>query len=106
VVGDKSFDPWQCLYEGRGHFTSLELRGSQHKSVYSRRSERGSFSGPVADAIVFSEHNPAALTDFDQPNFVFGIRRKMIVVNLDGFAGLPQRLSYCPPAKGTVDKED
>jgi len=74
--------------------------------AYCRRCKRRSFSGSVADAIILGEHDPAALADFKQPIFVFRLRRKVVVVNLDGFTDFSQRLSNDLSAEGTVDEKD
>jgi len=106
VVGDKSFDLWKCFYKGGGHFFPLELAGTQHKSPYFRRRNCRSFSDTVTDAIILGEHDPAALADFCKPIFVFSVRSKMIVVNLDDLADFPQRLGDDLPTERTVNKKD
>ena len=103
---DESFDARECFYESGGHFRPLKLTCCQHKSPYSRRHERCSFSDTIADAIVFREHNPTAPPDFNQPMFVFSVRSKMVVVNLDDLAELAQGLRNDLSAEGTVDKKD
>jgi hypothetical protein len=64
------------------------------------------FSDSIADSIVFGEYDPAAFADFKEPICVFGVRCEMVVVNLDGFADLAQRLSDDFPTQGTVDEKD
>ena len=70
-------------------FGPLELGGSQHEGFHSRRCNCRSFGDPIADAIIFREHDPAALANFEEPIFVFRVREKVVVVNLDGLAALP-----------------
>ena len=84
----------------------MELGGSQDKSSHFRRKNRRSFGDPVADAIIFREHDPAALANCEKPIFIFGVREKVVVVNLDGLADLPQRLSDDPSPEGAVDEKD
>jgi len=84
----------------------LELAGGQHKSSHFRRRNCHSFSDSVADSIVFGEHDPAALPNFNKPVFVFGVWDKVIVVDLDGLADLTQRLSDNLPTEGAVDEKD
>ena len=54
----------------------------------------------------FREHDPAPLANFEKPIFVFGVREKVVVVNLDGLADLPQRLSDDLLTEGAVDEKD
>jgi hypothetical protein len=89
LVSDKALDSRESSYEGSRHFDTLELARGQHKSSHSRRRKRRSFGDAVADTIIFGEHDPPAFTNFDKPNFVFGVRCKVIVVNLDGLARFP-----------------
>ena len=105
-AGDKSLDPWKRFDKSGGHLGPLELGGGQHKGSHSRRRKRRSFSDPVADAIILGEHDPAALADFEKPIFVFSVRNKVVVVNLDGLADFPQRLSDDLSTEGTVDEKD
>jgi hypothetical protein len=63
-------------------------RVGQHKSLYFRRREGCSFSDPIADAIILRQDNPTTAADFDQPKFVFGVRSKMVIVDLDPFADI------------------
>jgi len=82
------------------------LGGCQDKSSYSCRHNCSSFSDSIADSIVFGEHDPAAFTDFKKPIFVLGLRSEVVVVNLDAFADIPQRLSDDFPTERTVDEEN
>jgi hypothetical protein len=106
VAGDQSLDAWKRFDKRGGHFGSMKLSGSQHEGSHSRRRNCGSFGDSIADAIIFREHDPAALADLDKPIFVFGVRDKVIVVDLDGLADLSQRLSDDLSAKGAVDEKD
>jgi hypothetical protein len=98
VIGDEPLDAWQCFDESGGHFAPLELGGSQDEDPSFRGFNGRSFGDSIANAIVFRKHDPAALGDYAQPIFVFGVGSKMVVVDLDGFADLPQRLSDDIPA--------
>jgi hypothetical protein len=71
-----------------------------------RRQERSSFSDSIPDAIILGKNDPATATDLSEPNFVSCVGSKVVVVNLDGFADVPQRLGYDFSTKGTVDEED
>jgi hypothetical protein len=106
VAGDNSFDPWKRFDKSGGHFGPLELGGSQHECSHLRRRNRRAFGDAVPNAIIFREHNPAALADFKKPIFVFSVRGKVVVVDLDGLADLPQRLSDDLPTERTVDEEN
>ncbi len=85
--------PWSC-------------GGSQNKSSHSCRDNCCSFSDSVTDSVVFGKDDPAALADFKKPIFVFSVRSKVVVVDLDGLADLPQRLSDDLPTERTVDEEN
>jgi hypothetical protein len=89
VAGDKSLDAWKRFDKSGGHIGPLELSGSQHEGSNSRRCNRRSFGNPVADAIIFCEHDPAALANFEKSIFVFGVREKVFVMNLDRLSDLP-----------------
>jgi hypothetical protein len=106
VVGTHSLDPWECFYKGGGHLAALELRGGQHKDFYVRRGECRSLSDSISDAIIpwLALSNQA--TDFNEPNFVFSVRSKVVVMNLNRFADFPKGLSYDLSTKGTVDEKD
>jgi hypothetical protein len=67
----------------------LELSGSQHEGSYFRRRNHRSFGNSVPDAIIFREHDLAALANFEKPIFVFGVRDKVVVVNLDRLTDVP-----------------
>jgi len=64
------------------------------------------FSDSVADPIILGEDDPAAFADFDEPIFVFSVRREVVIVNLDSFADFPQCLSDDLFTKGTVDEKN
>ena len=59
-----------------------------------------------SDPIIFRQDDPTTAPDFNEPDFIFRIRRKMVVVDLNSLAEFPQRLSYDPLTKGTVDEEN
>jgi hypothetical protein len=104
VLGDKALDPWKRIYEGSSHFRPVELAGGQYKSPDSRWRKRRSFSDSVADPIILGEHDPAAFADFGEPVFIFSVRGEVVIVDLDGLADFPQRLSDDLFTKGTVDE--
>jgi len=84
----------------------LELRGRQDKSSHSGRHNCCSFSDSITDSIVFGEHDPTAPSDLNKPIFVFGVRSEVLIVDLDGRADLPQRLSDDLLTEGTIDEEN
>ena len=106
MLGDKALDPWKRLYERGSHFGPVELAGGQHKSSDPRRGKCRSFSDAVADAFILGKHDPATFARFDEPIFVFGVWGEVVIVNLDGFADFPQRLSDDLPTQGTVDEKN
>jgi hypothetical protein len=42
------------------------------------------------------QDDPTPAADFNEPDFIFSITRKVVVVNLDVLAEFPQRLGYNP----------
>ena len=97
TISTEPFDQPSCLLQC---FTD-GLLDSEIPRVGSEPFHRGSNSG-----FILGEDDPAPFANFDEPTLVFRIRGKVIVVNLDGFADLPARLSNDRPTEGTVNKKD
>ena len=61
----------------------LHLAAAENKDSHFIASIRLQRRRPVANSIIFGKDNPAALTYFQEPIFIWRILGKVIVVNFD-----------------------
>ena len=56
--------------------------------------------------MVFGQDDPPALSCLGEPVFILGIRRKMVVVDVECGAGLTERCGYSVLPQRTIKEED
>ena len=56
--------------------------------------------------MVFGQDNPSALSGLGEPIFVLGVRRKVVVVDMERGAGLTERCGYAILPQRTIEEED
>jgi len=56
--------------------------------------------------MVFGQDNPAALSGLGEPVFILGIRRKVVVVDVERGAGLTERCGHTVLPQRTIEEED
>jgi len=99
-------DPGHCPQKDLGCIRAAHISADHHECPYSGRLERLYFERAISDALVFREHNPAAIRDPDQPDGVFCRLVPMLIVALTLVAGSPKHIRNVDLAEGTVDKKD
>ena len=61
---------------------------------------------PVSDAVIFGQNDPAFSPHARKPVFVLGIRREIVVMDVDGRAGQAESCSYALLSEGAVEEKD
>ena len=56
--------------------------------------------------MVFGQDNPSALSGLGEPVFILGIRRKVVIVDMERGAGLTERCGYALLPQRTIEEED
>jgi hypothetical protein len=101
-----SSDSRESFHEiiGKRLCPQIALRG-ENKRANLRAPDGLLRSRAVTNAFVSRDDDPLVLSRYAQPLLVFGIRRKMIVVDLDLQSGFAQRARHLVTAKLAIEKE-
>ena len=106
MVLQKSGDAGERLHEDRCHLFALRSPDVRINAATPAFMSASRSTMSIPDAMVFGQDNPAALPGLDEPVFVFGIGRKVVVVDVERGASLPERCSDTVLPQRTIEEED
>ena len=92
--------------EDRSEVSGLQVLAGEDKRAYTRPHQSFALDRTIANPFVLGNHHPSALADFGEPDLVFGVRRKVIVVDLDVQPRFPERRRKPLPAEAPINEED
>lgn len=102
----KPSDTGQSVYKDLRHFVALQIRWREDKCSHACLHERQPFHMSVSDAMVLGQDDPTMLSDLSKPDFILGIRGKVIIVDMDRSTGLAERCSYALFPQRTIEEEN
>ena len=97
--------PWQRCQKNCGDLASAKVPGGENEHPRVAGAQRADFQRAVPESLVLGQNDPPVLTDCLEPDAVFLVAGKMIVVNLDRDPRVDQLRSDWLYAKRPVDEE-
>ena len=88
VGGDEAADAAESLDDGLGGLWSGEILRHDHEHRHLGVADSFHLEPAVPDSLVPGDHEPAATADLGQPLFVGSVLGEVVVMQLDGEAGL------------------
>ena len=96
---------WQCCQENGGDLAATKIACRKDEYPRVACSQSAHLQRAVSQPLILGEHNPAALSDFLEPDTVFFVASEMIVVNLNHESRVDQFRPDWLYAQRPVDKE-
>jgi len=70
------------IHEDPRHLFSFKISGSQNESADACVQQSGQFQRTIANSAVLRKDNPTVAADLGKPIFIFGILRKVILMDV------------------------